>query len=158
MAIFTKNKNPKALISNQKLFKICCEDTTTDPCCYDTEPRPVCDCNFNLLLFKNGAPITFPGIINISQSGDLPATIDVVVNNKSSCPIKFTRIGASTSSPFFIFLFNVDPVVIPANTQGNLFSFQISGIAGQGSYLVDYGFSPDCTISFEDKLEIMITA
>lgn len=102
MAIFTRNKNPKALLGNQKLFNICCDDPAPDPCCYSTEaPRPptLCqECGGSIVrnYVVNGINVGNPILIVIDTSM-LPAIIEVFFENTNrDCDATFGKITSDS--------------------------------------------------------------
>jgi hypothetical protein len=104
MAIFTKNKNPKALLGNQKLFKICCDDLAPDPCCYSTElPRPEllckeCGINIGIDYVVNGVNIGFVNPIIVNNS-DIPLTLEIFFKNENiECNANFEGSFLSTTN------------------------------------------------------------
>lgn len=104
MAIFSKNKNPKALLGNQKLFKICCDDPAPDPCCYSTEPRPPaplckeCGLEIGIEYVLNGVNIGFVNPIIVNNS-DIPLTLEIFfTNNNPECNANFEGSFFSTTN------------------------------------------------------------
>lgn len=159
MAIFTKNKNPKALIGNQKLFKICCGDTAVDPCCYSTDPpASACDCNnYETALNVNGVIQPTTAFLTLSASSDLPANIQINITNTDTCSIDITNISLIGSSPYIVALLPITPFVLAAGTSADVFGFQLSGLAGPGGYIIDYSYTI-CGFTTTLQLEIMLVS
>jgi hypothetical protein len=158
MAIFTKNKNPKALIGNQKLFKICCGDTVIDPCCYDSDNNPpvICSCEFERSMNINGDLVPYTNFITLSQASDLPASIQLHFKNISNCSIFFTEVSVTSTSQYVTALLPVDPYELTSGTNTDVFGFTMSALAGFGSYTVDIQYKL-CDFSYIDTIELLIT-
>jgi len=140
MALFSHNKNRRALLGKQKLFGACCTPEVEE-CCYSTDqprPEPPCqECGLQMsrIIKVNGDIVGDPPTVTINTSA-LPATIEVsYANGNRDCSADYTqqKFTADSNSPNIIWVLEDEPIIAPGGIA--LFgTIVLNNTLGPGSY------------------------